>query len=120
MTRGHHGRAVEKVSHGFKARLNRLRRDETVRAIVLLNWNASTQSGKRNRAETVRAVRGALASVVDEIDGILARTGGRKLAQAADALGSLPVETTPAGIDALVSSSFVKAVLEDQAISLLR
>ena len=38
----------------------------------------------------------------------------------ANALGSLPVETTSSGILALAESGHVKAILEDQEFSLLR
>ena len=50
------------------------------------------------------------------VDEVLARFGGRRLSDAPDALGSLPVETTCAGIHALAECDGVSAVLEDQPI----
>jgi hypothetical protein len=54
-----------------------------------------------------------------EIDRVLARFGGRGLAERVDALGGLPVETTPAGVRALAATEGVKAILENQTVSLL-
>ena len=52
------------------------------------------------------------------ISGVLELHGGRCLADAPDALGAVPVETTVAGIKALAASKHVKAILEDQPVSL--
>jgi hypothetical protein len=65
-------------------------------------------------AQVRRLARPALLS----IDRILHRFRGRRLAQGADALGSISVEATPAGIEALAASEYVRAILEDQPISL--
>ena len=54
-----------------------------------------------------------------EIDRILGETGGMRLAEHPDALGSLPVETNPDGILALSASDAVKAILEDQPVQLV-
>jgi hypothetical protein len=53
-----------------------------------------------------------------EIDGILERFDGKRSADV-NALGSIPAETTARGIAALAASEHVKAILEDQPISLL-
>jgi hypothetical protein len=55
-----------------------------------------------------------------DIDSILKRHDGRRLARRPNALGSMPVETTAAGIKALASSRWVQAILEDQPIKLTR
>jgi hypothetical protein len=44
----------------------------------------------------------------------------KKLTTNPDALGSISVETTAAGIAALAASEHVKAIIEDQAVSLVR
>jgi hypothetical protein len=54
-----------------------------------------------------------------EIDRPLTHFGGKRLALGVNALGSVPVESTPDGITALASLDSVKAILEDQPISLL-
>ena len=43
---------------------------------------------------------------------------GNPLSEHPDLLGSIPIEITAAGINALVKSKVVKAVIEDQAIYL--
>ena len=58
------------------------------------------------------------AHTMDDIDEILKKHDGRRLARRPDALGSLPVETTAAGIRALARSRWVQAVFEDQPIHL--
>ncbi len=50
------------------------------------------------------------------IDELPKRYGGRRLAAQPDALGSLPVETTAAGIKALAVCESVRGVLEDQEV----
>jgi hypothetical protein len=110
-----------KLSPQFKARLNRLGTQHKVRAILLLGTKLPEKApGRRaDRRTAISAVhRSAERSLVD-IDAILERYGGHRLAPAPDALGSIPVETTVDGITALAGSDHVKAILEDQAISLL-
>ncbi len=46
--------------------------------------------------------------VLAEVDKILERHNGRRLADEVDALGSVSVETTVAGIPALAASDYVK------------
>jgi hypothetical protein len=58
-------------------------------------------------------------AALPDIDGILKRFNGKRLATSPDALGCIPVETTAAGITALAASERVKAILEDQPISLI-
>ena len=52
------------------------------------------------------------------MDDILGRFDGQRFADEPDALGSIPVEATVAGIEALASSDWVKAIIEDQPIQL--
>jgi hypothetical protein len=45
-----------------------------------------------------------------------AQSGGERLTDDVDVLGSITVETTAEGIKALAASEHVKAILEDQSI----
>jgi len=112
-----------KISSQFNVRLGRLGPKQKVRAIVLLrmpNLESSTgQSSRPQRKAMLEKVRQAAASALPFIDEILERYDGKRLADSVNALGSIPVETTAAGIRALAASEYVKAVLEDQPISSL-
>ncbi len=83
----------------------------------------AASSGRRQTREqqqaTSEALRQSTEEALDELDGILARFHGQRLAEHPDVLGSLPVETTAAGLRALASSRWVKAIMEDQAIHLI-
>ncbi len=112
-----------KISREFAARLDRFGPQQKVRAIVLLRTkDAGTVAPQRpsrvNRQTTIEAVRQSAEQALGEIDGILERFDGKRLANV-NALGSIPIETTVSGIVALASSEHVKAILEDQPISLL-
>lgn len=110
-----------KISPEFAARLDRLDPFQKVRVIVLLCLdNALGTSTKRQspaeRQAIIDAVREAAQAKLLEIDRVLEQFGGKRLAPTVDALGSLPIETTVAGINALAASEQVKAILEDQTI----
>lgn len=110
-----------KISREFATRLDRLAQDEKVRAVVLLRTRGAAEpAGKRQspeeRAATVEAMRASAERALDDVDKVLARFEGKRLAKRPDALGSIPVETTPDGIRALASSRRVQAILEDQPL----
>jgi hypothetical protein len=112
-----------KISREFSARLARLEPRQMVRAIVMLRTeNASTPMGKRRspveRKAAIERIRQTAKTALPAIDLILERFAGRRLADQVNALGSIPVEVTSAGIHALAASEHVKAILEDQSISL--
>ena len=112
-----------KISPEFASRLNRLGRRDKVQAVVLLRTgDAAKPSRKRqSRAEreaAVEAIRSSAGQALVEVDDILERFDGQRSADSPDALGSIPIETTAAGIKALASSEWVKALLEDQPIQL--
>lgn len=118
-------RSKRKISSEFSTRLSRLGPGDKVHAFVLLRTSGtSNRSGKRqSRAErkaAVEASRKSAERALTDIDTILKQHNGRRLARRPNALGSMPVETTAAGIKALASSRWVKAILEDQPISLIR
>lgn len=112
-----------KISREFTARLDRLGPQQKVRAIVMLRTKdaggvATQRRSRANRQATIEAIRQSAEQALVDIDGILARFKGKRLANV-DALGCIPVEATAPGIAALAASEHVKAILEDQPISLL-
>jgi hypothetical protein len=113
-----------KISPEFSARLKRLGPREKVHAIVLLHTGeAGEPPAKRQssaeRAAAVEAMRRSAGQALAELDDILHRFDGQRLADEPDALGSVPIEATVAGIEALASSDWVKAIIEDQPIQLV-
>lgn len=115
---------TEKISREFSARLARRPPNEQFRAIVLLREAAETDShGRRKstaeRKAAIAARRLVIEAAVPEIQAILKKYGGMQLPNQLDALGGLAVETTPAGIRALAACEHVRAILEDQPISLI-
>jgi hypothetical protein len=117
----------DKISDDFAARLERLGPRRKVRAIVILNLDILSRAEKStvrrrshsSRAATMNQIRRAAAQALTDVDEILSRHMGRRLRKTPDALGSIPVETTTAGIAALAASKHVRAILEDQAIALI-
>ena len=110
-----------KISPAFNARLGQLDPKDEVRAIVLLRAERPGVQQERRpsraaRKEKMKSIRESLSGVLPDIDRILRRHRGKRLASRIDALGAVPVVTTAAGINALAASKHVKAVLEDQGI----
>jgi hypothetical protein len=112
--------AKSKISTTFSARLRRLGQAGTIRAIVLLEHDRTAVSVHTDRAQAIDALRESASNALSEIDRILTRFDGRRLADQPNALGYVPVETTAAGLRALAESDHVRAVIEDQPISLAR
>jgi hypothetical protein len=111
-----------KMSRQFSARLSRLKPDAKLHAIVLLGGDASgaseqTRQTNRQRRAAIANIHESATEALKEIDQILRRFGGRRLSDQPTALGSVPVESNPAGIAALANSTHVRAILEDQQIS---
>jgi hypothetical protein len=114
----------EKISPGFARRLADVASGERVRALVLLNRPARHTALKRRptraaRQKTAVAIRTKANEALPEIDRILGRYKGRRLAQGVNGLGMVPVEAPPAAFRALAASRVVKAILEDQPIGLV-
>jgi hypothetical protein len=111
-----------KISAAFSARLDALAPSDTVRALVLLDTAREDSGGRRSkrsdRQTAVETVRQAAERAFRFLDETLDSYPGRRLAAKASALGTVPVETTRDGIRALADSGWVKAVLEDQKVSL--
>jgi hypothetical protein len=112
-----------KISPEFSSRLDRLGPRQRVQAIVLLRTDVENRSGKRQRGDEREAIIEATLRSADRalrnVDDILTRHDGHRLADRPDVLGSIPIEATPAGIKALASSKWVTAVLEDQDVHLI-
>lgn len=110
-----------KISPEFRARLSRLDPQQKIRAIVLL------ETGQRNslpvrrqtyaeRQAAIAHIRSTTQHAMGELNTLLQGFDGHPLAKAPDALGSVPIELNVAGIAALATVSWVKAILEDQDI----
>jgi hypothetical protein len=114
--------AEPKISQQFKTRLDTLGAERKVRAIVMLGEGApgkpaARRSARTDRSAAVAQVREQAESHLPDVDRILRRYSGKRLASHVDALGCVPVEVTPAGIKALAASEHVRAIFEDQPIS---
>jgi sorbitol-specific phosphotransferase system component IIA len=110
-----------KISPELATRLTHLEPQQKVRVIVLLQvQNAENSREKRpSRAErqaAIEAVRELAEQALKNINGIIKRFDGQKLAEHPDLLGSIPVEITANGVNALAKSDAVRAVIEDQPI----
>lgn len=116
-------RSKQKISPGFAARLDRLGPRQKVHAILFLHTDVDATSSKRRhgdeREAAIEATRRSAEKALSEVDGILARFDGHRLADHPDVLGSIPIKTTSAGVKALASSEWVAAILEDQEIHLI-
>jgi sorbitol-specific phosphotransferase system component IIA len=78
---------------------------------------AGERRSRDERAAVIAQMRSRASQALKEIDAILARFDGRRLSEAPSALGTIAVESTPAGIAALSESDRVKAILQDQPVS---
>jgi hypothetical protein len=124
MAHGHRDSRDDKISTTFKMRLKHMEPHQKVRAIVVLHLNGhEVAPGRRQspaeRQAAIEAMHKSAEPALAEIDRVLRHFGGKLLASSVNALGSIPVEATPNGIAALATLDSVKAILEDQPISLL-
>jgi hypothetical protein len=109
-----------KISPELASRLRRLEPGQQVRVVLFLETPPLTGQVARQtpetRQESVEAVKQLTQRALSGIDRILENHGGRRLSKGPNALGSLTVETTAAGVSALGRSKWVKSVVEDQPI----
>jgi len=112
-----------KISREFSRRLDRLKPRDRVRAIVMLraDGNGGGGAGGRrpssaDRRDTAEKISQAAEAALPEIDQILERYDGRRMAEHPNAIGAIPVETTVGGVIALADADCVKTILEDQNI----
>ena len=114
-----------KISPEFARRLDRLAPDAIARAIVLLDTGpappaAAGRVSKTERKEIAETIRTAATAAFAEVDRLLERSGGRRLAPSPDLFGSIPVEAPASALLALAGSDHIRALLEDQPLSLIR
>jgi hypothetical protein len=110
-----------KISREFSLRLGRLQPRDKVRAIVMLRaeGNGVARARRPSRAErqaAAKMISRSAEAVLPEIDRILERFDGHRLAEHPNAVGAIPVETTADGVIALAGADCVKTILEDQNI----
>ncbi|MEC4812411.1 MAG: hypothetical protein SAK29_03915 [Scytonema sp. PMC 1069.18] len=110
-----------KISSEFSCRLSHLAPQQKVHVIVFLQIdNCDRALGSRlsrtERKAMMEGVRNSAKQALGYIRRILQDFGGHELAESPDALGSIPVEISAAGVKALAESDAVKAVLEEQEI----
>jgi hypothetical protein len=114
------GNAHSKISREFSRRLDRLQPRDKVRAIVMLRAEGNGGGGGRpsraERQDVAEQVSNAAEAALPEIDQILERFDGHRLAEHPSAVGAIPVETTVGGVIALARADCVKTILEDQNI----
>lgn len=115
------GNVHPKISREFSLRLDRLQPRDKVRAIVMLRAeiNGATRARRPSRAERQEAagkISLSAEAALPEIDQILERFEGHRLAEHPNAVGAIPVETTAGGVIALADADCVKTILEDQNI----
>jgi len=113
-----------KLGPEFRARLRQAKADQRITAIAVLETVPTDRPPARRRSRSERKalaerIRKLARPALKDIDDILQHHNGRRLADDVDAIGSVPVETTPAGIKALAQCSKVKVVLENQGVGLI-
>src|SRR6185369_15771377 len=107
-----------KISPVFAARLKELKPREKVHVIVMLDTGKPTRDLKKRPTKTARQVvlkktREYVNQILPDIDRVLRQHRGKRLKSEIDGLSAVPVITTAAGINALISSQHVKAIIED-------
>jgi len=111
----------EKLSAAFRSHLDALPAKAAVRAVVVLRPTIPALTGKRpsreGRKAVAEAMQQAAQSAVERLDKVLQAVGGRRLQDSPNALGTILVEASPAGVFQLAQSDVVTAVMEDQRIS---
>ena len=112
-----------KISPEFGSRLAGLSPDQKVHAVVVFASNAgkgrlSRRQAREEREAAIESVRESAKQALQQMDKTSEKFGGRRLQDDLNALGTIAVEATPAGINALARSKSVKAILEDQRVTL--
>jgi hypothetical protein len=125
MTRRSSKSPSPKISPEFARRLAQLAPDTIARAVVLLEIGPppAVEKGRPSKAARqaiAESIHKAAEPALAEVDRLLERSGGRRLRQGPDLFGSVPVEAPARTLLALAESKHVRALLEDQPLSLLR
>jgi hypothetical protein len=117
-----HPRPDGRIGPELDRRLRASRPDDRLRVVLLV---AAAPAGavaprRRRRAETGARMRAAAHDLLPAVDSLLTAHGGERLSAEATVLGTLAVETTPAGVQALACLPAVEAVLGDQELVPMR
>jgi hypothetical protein len=113
---------TSKISSTFAARMKSWRSKSPVRAVLMLAVPAIQKSREApriasGRKQSLTAITAAAGDVLPEVDVILRRHHGKRLSAKPDAFGSIPIESSPAGILELAKQRWTKAILEDQKVA---
>ncbi len=117
-------RVPSKISPQFMARLNALRGDAMVQAIVLLPVSAgpklATRQSSAARASAIAQTQQITVDLLDSIDAVLKTHGGERLSAVPNLLGGLVIRAGRDAILALAAQPAVKGIIEDQPIQPVR
>ncbi len=96
---------------------------QKVHAVVVFAASAgkgrlARRQAREEREAAIESVRKSAKQALQQMDKTLEKFGGGRLQADLNALGTIAVEATPAGINALAQSKSVKAILEDQRVTL--
>ncbi len=113
-----------RISAQFRQRLEQMKPEEQVRAIVMPVYSSSdedrsfmTRTERRDAAASALVV--ALGELQAKLDVFLASAGGRRLTGSANRLGHAVIEAPASTLLLLAEQPWVSAILEDQDIGLL-
>jgi hypothetical protein len=125
MTRRSSKSPKPKISPQFARRLAELAPDAIARAVVLLDIGPAPaveqgRPSKAARRAIAESIQKATEPALAEVDRLLECSGGRRVRQGPDLFGSVPVEAPARTLLALAESEHVRALLEDQPLSMLR
>ncbi|MEM8830305.1 MAG: hypothetical protein AAGE96_13240 [Cyanobacteria bacterium P01_G01_bin.19] len=113
----------QKISPEFAAKLNSYPPTAKVRVIVLLQsasqQNNSHRQNRQERKAAIQAMQDSVKKSWQIVDRLIEKYDGKKSTNQPDALGSMAIEITPSGVNALALSDAVKAIVEDQKIRFL-
>ncbi|HIK40912.1 hypothetical protein [Thermoleptolyngbya sp. M55_K2018_002] len=122
---------LSKISPEFGARLEHLKPQQKIRAVVMLETDRSEvgrgpgspmppaparRQTPEERQAAIARIRAAAQRSLEEIRPILEAFHANLLAPSPDAVGAVPVEIDAAGIPVLAQSNRVRTILEDQEI----
>ncbi|UCE46711.1 MAG: hypothetical protein JSW47_13965 [Phycisphaerales bacterium] len=124
MATGSEDHPKPKLGAEFRLRLSQAEPDDRIRAVIVLNIAPPTaaRAGRLSREakeRTARRMKEVATELLPEIDSVLRDYHGKRLTEDVDVLGTISVEAPAAGLLAVARCDTVRAVLEDQDISLL-
>jgi hypothetical protein len=112
-----HPRPDGRIGPELDRRLRASGPDDRLRVVLLVAAPAGAVARRRHRrAETGARIQAAAHDLLPAVDSLLIAHGGARLSAEATVLGTLAVETTPAGVQALARLPAVEAVLGDQEL----